>query len=499
VRSPTPTVAARYGYAIASVAAALVAVLLLRPFDLEGFIFAIAVAAAVWLGGIGPGLVAVVLSVLVLHFVFIAPSDTGAMLPTVAYFTVFAVLALLITALSEVRHRAERSLRQARDVLEERVVERTAELERSRFSIRRQAALLDLAHDAIIVRDENDRVVFWNRGAEHTYGWTIEEASGRVLRELLQTKFPAPAAAIHAHVQRHGNWAGELTHVRRDGSTIVVASRWSLQRGEQDAAHTLMEINRDITDRKRAEAALHTAEAALAQVSRVTTLGEVTASFVHEVNQPLAAIVNNANACLGLLREGPEASEEIHSALEDVIGDAQRVSAIIERVRALARRSLGEKIPLRLADVVQDVIALAAGEAAARGVDIRTELAPDLPSVLGDRVQLQQVLLNLVINGMDAMSGMARAERVLVIGARPQTAHGGAAAAISVEDHGIGLDSADAQRLFEAFYTTKPHGMGMGLAISRSIIEAHGGRIWAEGNAGGGTTVSFTLPAVATS
>src|SRR5262249_26072189 len=160
------------GYAIAVVVAAVVAVFILRPFDLEGFIFVLAVAVTVWLAGIGPGVFALVLSVLVLHFVFVAPEDTGAALPTYAYFTGFPVLTIIITALSETRHRSERSLHQARAELEQRVVAHSDELERSRLSIRRQAALLDLAHDAIIVRDAEDRVVFWNRGAEQTYGWT---------------------------------------------------------------------------------------------------------------------------------------------------------------------------------------------------------------------------------------------------------------------------------------------------------------------------------------
>jgi len=223
----------------------------------------------------------------------------------------------------------------------------------------------------------------------------------------------------------------------------------------------------------------------------------VTASIAHELNQPLAAIVNNANACLGLLPSGRHDLDDVREALTDMVSDADRASAIIERVRGLAKRSPPEKVPLRLVDVVDDVRALAAAESVARRVTIRTDVAADLPVVLGDRVQLQQVLLNLVVNGMDAMSTVDEPERRLEIRGRPDRQGRSPAATISVQDSGVGLDAGRMDRLFEAFYTTKPHGMGMGLAISRSIIEAHGGWLWAEPNRGAGATFSFRIPAAA--
>jgi signal transduction histidine kinase len=181
--------------------------------------------------------------------------------------------------------------------------------------------------------------------------------------------------------------------------------------------------------------------------------------------------------------------------LADIMSDANRASAIIERVRTLATKAPSEKMPLRLHDVVKDVVELTAREFATRRVAIRTEVGPDLPAVWGDRVQLQQVLLNLIVNAMDAMKTMPEQRRLLTIRGREDVQHNARAATISVEDSGSGLSSVQVGRLFEAFYTTKPHGMGIGLAISRSIIEQHGGRLWAEVNPGPGATFSFTVPA----
>ncbi len=250
----------------------------------------------------------------------------------------------------------------------------------------------------------------------------------------------------------------------------------------------------DLSERKRAEEALNQAQAALTHVTRVSTVGEVSASIAHELNQPLGAIANNANACLGLLSSAKPKLDELRGALGDIVSDAERASAIIERVRGMARRSAPERIPVRLSDLVQEVVGLAAAESATRRVAIRTDVPNDLPLVLGDRVQLQQVLLNLVLNAMDSMSGIDEAKRSLEIRGRSDQLDGDPAARVSVEDRGIGLRPEQADQLFEPFYTTKAHGMGLGLAISRSIVEAHRGRLWAEANPGPGATFSFALP-----
>ena len=235
-------------------------------------------------------------------------------------------------------------------------------------------------------------------------------------------------------------------------------------------------------------------EADLAHVSRVTTMGELTASIAHEVNQPLTAVINNANACIDLLPNGAPQLEEVREALTEIIEDADRASAVILRLRQMAKNAPAERSLLDLRHVVTDVLALARYESALRRITIRTDLPKDLPLILCDRVQLQQVLLNLVMNGMDAMNTVEESQRVLMICGRRETRNRMLEALLSVQDAGIGFKPEEKDRLFEAFYTTKSQGMGMGLAISRSIIEAHGGRLWAEPNQGPGATFLFSLP-----
>ena len=240
-----------------------------------------------------------------------------------------------------------------------------------------------------------------------------------------------------------------------------------------------------------AEKALREAQAELAHVTRVTTLGELTASIAHEVNQPLAAIIANAEACLRWLdRETPDLPAARRS-VEWVINGGNRASEVIRRVRALAKKSDTEKVPLDVNDVVRDVIALVQRELASNQVSLRMDLTPALPIILGDRVQLQQVIINLVINGIEAMQPMMDQPRELVIRSGQDEAN---RVFLSVTDCGVGISAENADRLFNAFFTTKSSGMGMGLSICRSIVEAHGGRMSAHRNEGPGATFQFVLP-----
>jgi PAS domain S-box-containing protein len=605
-----------------------------------------------------------------------------------------------------------------------------------------QARLLDLAHDAIFVRDMNDVVTYWNRGAEELYGWGAEEAVGKAAHQLLQTRFPEPHEHISAKAVSTGRWEGELVHTRRDGSQVIAASRWSLQRDERGQPAAVLESNTDITEQKRAEReirraernlratidtipaivasylpdgtrdfanrtwqayagisgedarhtdwsmlihpddietaqkewaaclasgqplqmelrflradgeyrwhlvrrvplsdergkvtkwysagfdiedqkraeaalrrseaqaaeaqrlsqtgsfgwrivdgrtrwsketyrilgydhtvkpsvelvfarvhpddlqmvqheldsaerggrefdfehrllmpdgqikdlhvrahrvtfgtgaeeivgavmditkakraqeALQTALAELAHMTRVTTLGELTASIAHEVNQPLAGIVTHGEAGLRWLdREVPRV-EEARQAMERIIRDAERAAGVVRRIRALSKKAAPEMTRLDVNDVINDAMLLVRREMLSQRVPLRLELASGLPAVQGDRVQLQQVIINLVLNGIEAMADTADTRRRLVVRSQLQDGQ----ALVAVQDAGTGIDPENANRLFSAFYTTKPNGMGMGLSICRSIIDAHRGRIWATNNDGPGATIQFTVP-----
>ena len=261
-----------------------------------------------------------------------------------------------------------------------------------------------------------------------------------------------------------------------------------------NAAGELVEFvgtSMDVTERKRAEEALHQAQAELAHVTRVLTMGELTASIAHEVNQPLAAVTTNGNAGLRWLAGDPPNLAEARECLKRIIRDGKRAGEVIARIRALVKKSAPAPARLDLNDMIQEVLAMINPEARRHQVAVRTELAPALPPVRGDRVQVQQVLLNLVMNSLEAMKAVTERLRELVIKAQP---HDAGTVLVVVQDCGIGLDPQSMERLFEAFYTTKPEGLGMGLSISRSIIEAHGGRLWPAANGDYGATFSFTLP-----
>ena len=288
---------------------------------------------------------------------------------------------------------------------------------------------------------------------------------------------------------------GLMSAAQRRTTESLEEARDELAANIQELKKTNEALHQEIAERKLAEAALQKAQANLAHMTRLTTMGELSASIAHEVNQPLTAVVNNANACISLLVGGAANFEEIREALTEIVDDADRASAVIQRVRQLAKRAPTEKSPLDLRGVVKDVLTLARYESAARSVQIRPDLPNDLPPISGDRVQIQQVLLNLVVNGMDAMNTVEESRRILRICGRRETRDGIPEVLLSVQDAGTGLKPEEVDRLFEAFYTTKPEGMGMGLAISRSIIEAHGGRLWAEPNQGPGATFLLSLPA----
>ena len=250
----------------------------------------------------------------------------------------------------------------------------------------------------------------------------------------------------------------------------------------------------DITDRKRAEEALRNAEAELARVARLTTMGELAASIAHEINQPLAAVVTNAGACLHWLNREEPNLDEARQAISRIARDGTRAGDVIRGLRALAKQSRPDLARLDINDAIQEVLALTRSERQRHAVVLHTDLFSGDRPVFADRVQLQQVMLNLIMNGIEAMSAVTDRPRVLTISSEPTERAG---VLVAVEDTGMGLDPTTADRIFDPFFTTKPDGMGIGLSICRSIIEAHAGRLWASPRAPHGTTFRFTVPAAA--
>jgi C4-dicarboxylate-specific signal transduction histidine kinase len=247
----------------------------------------------------------------------------------------------------------------------------------------------------------------------------------------------------------------------------------------------------DVTATRRADEELHQIRAQLTHVARVTTLGELTASIAHEVNQPLAGVVSSGNACLRWLDNQPPDIEKARNSVNRLIRDANRASQVVVRVRDLAKNAPTQKGPLNINETVEEIVALTRREVMENQISLTTELSKEIPLILADRIQLQQVILNLTINAIEALSALSDGPRKLfVITERDQT--GGVC--LTVADSGPGLDPDRLEDIFDAFYTTKREGMGMGLAVSRSIIEAHQGRLWATPNKPSGAKFQFMLP-----
>jgi PAS domain S-box-containing protein len=309
----------------------------------------------------------------------------------------------------------------------------------------------------------------------------VTHEEDRAATKTVIIEFAAGADSAKRYEKRY--WRKDGSLVWGDVSAFSVAS-------VAGSAPFLGAVVVDITDRKRAEDDLREVQAELAHVARITTMGEMAASIAHEVNQPLSGVVVNGNACLRWMAGDSPNMTEARDAVQRIIRDGKRASEVIARIRNLSKKSSVDKEPLDLNETIAEVVAFVQGELRRMRVTLRTDLARDLPSVIGDRVQLQQVVLNLVLNGLEAMSNVADRPRELVIATKRA---GAEHACVAVQDVGVGLDPAGIHRLFDAFYTTKSSGMGMGLSISRSIIENHGGRLWAVPNQGPGATFLFTV------
>jgi len=377
----------RYSLAILFVLVALLASLgLQEPFSNPSwFLFPTGVLAATWICGNGPGWVAVCLSTFAVQYFFVSPFRTWILQPRdIPFFISFVACEVVANRIVAWRVRTENALREARDELEVRVAERTADMENANKALREQMA-----------------------------------------------------------------------------------------------------------EQRRTEETLQATRTELARVVRITAIGEMAASIAHEVNQPLAAVVANADACVAwLTRQTPDLGEAKSAALRAVEG-ATRASQVIARIRSLISKGAPQREPVDINSLIEEALVLAKGQVVLNKISLSLLLDPALPLVSGDRIQLQQVLMNLIANAIDAMANVTGRERTLEIRSQRVQAQ---SISVSVQDSGIGISEEFISRLFEPFFTTRAQGIGMGLAISHSIIEAHGGRLWAESKLNEGTIFRFTLP-----
>jgi PAS domain S-box-containing protein len=368
-------------------------------------------------------------------------------------------------------------------------------LEALQESEHRWRAVYENSAVGIALSDLNGRILAVNPAYQNMLGYTEQELRNTSVMELTREHDRAASRSYIAQLLTGAlrEYHLQKRYERRDGSFVWANTSVSLIPGSDSMAPMLVGIVEDVTERKIAEEALAQAQSELARVTRVTTMGELAASIAHEVNQPLAAVVANGQACLRWLAAAPPNVQEADDAVRRIIRDANRASDVIARIRQFLKRGDSNRTKVHIDEVIDDVLCLIQDQAHTHGVSLCGKSAGGLPPVMVDRVQLQQVILNLVINAIEAMGAVAAPPRALEVGAVCQ--HGDVV--VAVRDSGIGLDPRHRDRIFDTFYTTKPDGMGMGLAISRSIVEAHGGRLWATSNEGPGVTFQFTLPVAA--
>jgi signal transduction histidine kinase len=397
------------------------------------------------------------------------------------------------TRLSRIVPSVQRALREA----EERI-----DLGRAEEALRRSEVYLaeaqKLSHTGSFGWDVSSGKIYWSQ--ETFCIFEYDPPTEPTLELVLHRTHPEDRALVRQAIDRVSNERKDFDLEHRllmpNGSVkyLRVVGRPSK---DESGCFEFVGAVTDITERKRAEEELRQKEASLretqtelAHVSRVTTMGELAASIAHEVNQPLAGIATNANAGLHWLAGEMPNLEEARETFRRIIRDGNRAAEVISRMRALFKKARTATEWLDINEAIEEVVILTQSEVRRKKVALRMELAADLPPVMGDRVQLQQVVVNLILNAIEAMSTVEDRERDLLISTQPGE---GDEVCVAVQDSGIGLDPKNVERIFDAFHTTKPGGLGMGLSISRSIVERHGGRLWAVSNDGPGATFRFTL------
>jgi len=404
------------------------------------------------------------------------------------------------------RRRAEQALRMANDELERRVAERTASLEDEvrqrrrteqtlRASEERWRSMFEASAVGIALTDKHRRFVAANEAFQRMTGYAIEElrSLGPVEITHEDDREATREALDEALAGRRRDYHVEKRYVRKDGTAIWVRVSTARAPDLNSELEGIPSIVEDITERKHAEDALHAARDALVRVSRLTTMGELSTSIAHEINQPLAAIAANSSACRRLLAGATPDLDEAREMVDDISTDAVRASEVIRRIRGIVKNAAPDRAPVDINHALKEVLALARHEIHRQNVSVQTNLHSGLQPVQADRIQLQQVVLNLVMNAIDAMRTITDRTHVLTISSRLDDQ---ANILVSVEDTGAGLDPGAREHIFDTFFTTKANGLGMGLSISNSIVRAHGGHLWAETGSSFGAVFRFTLPAM---
>jgi signal transduction histidine kinase len=477
----------RYGVAVLSVAVAVVSLQVTLTYLMaEPYVsmFLCAIIFATWMGGLGPGLLSLALSVLAFEY-FIEQSNRSLFeLRELPRLLLFMLSSLFVIWVSATQRRTSKSLQNA--IVQQKKTE--ASLLRSEMYLAEAQRLSrtgsfgwKIGSDEITWSDETFRIL------------ECDPATRPDINLVLQRIHPEDRESMRQLGERARNGAREFDHELRllmpDGRVKHVRATAHAVNDGSGYIEFVGAVT-DITAAKQAEAALQDARASLAHATRVMTLGELTTSIAHEVNQPLAAALSNAEACVRWLERGTSHLDRARLSVDRVISDVTRAAEVIKKVRALASRTATETTLFDLNDLANESVALLRRELLSNGVAVRMELAPAALTVRADRIQVQQVIINLVMNGVEAMQQVAEQERQLTV----RTRAGENEVHLLVEDSGVGIPVDSAVRVFDAFYTTKPRGLGLGLSVCRSIIEAHDGKLSAAPNQGRGATFQFMLP-----
>jgi len=477
-----------YGVAVLAVSVALVGALLLERYNFRGVefpVFLFAIVITVLYASIQAGVLALVLAALCFNYFFTEPLHTFYVTRSeLPYYLVFILFASLLSWFTAVRRRVEQQLLQSRDELGMEVAVRT-----------QQASLLDLTHDSIFVRDMDDVITFWNRGAEELYGWRAEEVVGKITTHLLlQTVFPAPLDDVKAELLVSGRWEGEVQHTKADGSRVVVASRWSLRRDEHGEAVAILETNNDVTERHRREHEIRTLNQELGKrATELEASNKELEAFAYSISHDLRAPLRHMVGFTELLRKHAASLLDGKSQryVTIILESAKRMGNLIDDLLAFSRigRAETHKTTLSLQQLVQEALAEAGQDTAGRNI---VWSVGTLPTWYGDRSMLRLALVNLVSNAVKFTRTRAQAEIEIACMDQQQDQ-----VVMFIRDNGVGFDMKYVDKLFGVFqrlHTPEAfEGTGIGLATVQRIVHRHGGRVWAEGLVDKGATFFFSL------